>query len=308
MKRILIPAVVLVVILAIWIVQSKIEENRIRGKTIENFMKLERGKVNKITIKTASEKLSFFLKDGRWYVDGDVPKLADSAAIDNMINTAANLRVGNVISENPERQRDFQVDTISGSAATFFDGDRELASIIIGKMTPDFAHSYVRAPGSNDVYLSEGMITYIFNRRRAQWLNRSIFSFQPELAREAEFIYPDKQFHIRKGLDAWYVSKAPYADSLPTDSMKTDVFLRQAGNLKASDFANEADSGKYSFSPPALSIKVSLLNGSTQTVDFSPTDTTANRLYCRQAGSDDVFVISKGLYNNMLKQFADFLP
>lgn len=308
MKRLLIPGLILIAIAAIWLFQSKMETKRTSPRSIENFLKLDQEEINRITVKTAADFAAFSLKNGRWYIDDAHPKLADSAAVENMITSSINLKVGNVISENPERQRDFMVDSITGNFIQFYNGDKLLSSIFIGKMTSDYSHSYVRKPGSKEVYLSEGLLTYIFNRRRAQWLNRNILSFQPANVREVEFIYPDKSILIRHSITEWYVSKSPYTDSLPTDSMKTDVFLRQAGNLKASDFANESDSGKINFGLPAMTMKATLLDGTAQTVEFASADSTANRYYCRRPDIEDVFVISGSAYDNMLKEFADFLP
>jgi len=308
MKRLIIPAGILIVICAIWFVQSKIESRRTSAKTIEGFLKLDAKEVNKIAVKTTNDSLNFVIRDGRWYLDGDKPKLADSSAVNNMVNSSAGMKVGNVISENPERQRDFLVDSINGNFVQFFNGDQLLNSIIIGKMSNDYVHTYVRKPGSKEVYLSEGLLTYLFNRRRTQWLNRTILAFQPDNVKEIEFVYPDRVFHIRKGVTEWYVSKSPYSDSLPTDSMKTEAFIRQAGMLRASDFANEIDSVKTAFNKLALTVKVSLLNGPALGVEFAAADSTANRLFCRQSESEDIFVISRSIYDNMMKQFADFLP
>lgn len=308
MKRLILPAGILIIILAVWFIQSKIETRRTSAKTIEGFLKLNAKEVNKVSVKTAGDSLNFILRDGRWYLDGDKPRLADSSAVNTMVNSSAGIKVGNVISENPERQRDFLVDTINGNFIQFFNGDRLLNSIIIGKMSNDYAHTYVRKPGDKEVYLSEGLLTYLFNRRRTQWLNRTILAFQPDNAKEIEFVYPNKVFHLRRGVSEWYVSKSPYTDSLPTDSMKTEGFIRQAGMLRASDFASEIDSGSTAFNKLALAMKVSLLSGPALTVEFAAADSTAKRLFCRVPESEDIFVVSRSIYDNMMKQFADFLP
>ncbi len=307
MKRLIIPAIILIVIFAIWFIQSKIETRSTSAKTISGFLKLDPAEVNKITVKTATDNFIFALRNGRWYLEGEKPRIADSSAVINMITSSADMKVGNIISENPERQKDFLVDTLTGNLVQFYNGESLLNSIFIGKMSSDYTHTYVRKPGSKEVYLCDGLLTYIFNRRRPQWLNRAILSFAPESAKEVEFIYPDKNFRITKATSEWYVAKSPYTDSLPTDSMKTDAFLRQAGMLRASDFVGEADSGKMDFSRPAMTLNVSLVNGSTEKVEFASADSTANRFYCRTPEGEDIFVLSKSVYSNMLKQAADFL-
>ncbi len=308
MKRILIPAVILVVIVGIWLVQSRMESKSIAPKTVPHFLQINLSEINHIDVRTTADTLTFRLTDSKWILDGTPPRVTDSNAVETMISAVANLKVGNVISENPERQREFLVDTTAGNFVQFYNGDKLLGSLFIGKMSPDFAHTYIRKPGSKQVYLAEGMLTYIFNRKHNQWLNRTIFTLNPDSVKSVEFIYADNTFHISKSASQWYVAKKPYRDSLQADSLKVENFLVQFCRLKASDFAGSADSGLVQFNPPDLTININMHNGTARTVEFSPIGEKSPRAYCRLPGFADTYVIPPSLYDNFRKEFSSFLP
>jgi hypothetical protein len=308
MKRLAIPLVILVVILIAWIVQSNLEKRRISGRIIDNFLELNVNDINKIVIRTKSDTVAFKKDGGHWYVRDSVPRLADSNSIKNVITTATELKVGNVISQNPERQPDFMVDTLLGNIVSFYNDDKLLSSVVIGKMAQDYAHTYVRKPGSDEVYLAEGMLTYVFNRKSTQWLDKTIFSFSPEALASVEFVYDDRAYKISRSVTDWYVSKRPYKDSILADSMKIKQVIAQVTKLNANDFVNAADSGKIDFDHLSLILNVSLVDGSTHTLDFASVSEETNRVFCRKSGFDETFVVFKSRFGILQKEFKDFLP
>jgi Domain of unknown function (DUF4340) len=309
MKRVIIPAIILIVILAIWYVQNKMESRQMSARTIDNFLGLDPAEINKVTVKTARDTLTFTMENGRWMLQGQMPRLTDSMAVENMISTAAGIKVGSVISENPERQKDFMVDSVSGNLIRFYSGDRLLNAIIVGKMTPDYTHTYLRKPGSNEVFEGMGMLTYVFSRARNQWLNRTIFAFNPNSVRQVELDYPDKAYRLNFSGSKWYIAKKPYRDSVQADSIKVVTYLARVSNFDGSDFADITDTGKVNFDRISLSLKITL-EGETapHVVDFADTIPDFSRFYCRVPGREDTLVVYKSTYESIKKQFADFLP
>lgn len=310
MKRLAVPLILLTVIVLAWLIQSSLEKKSIRGKTIENFLELNANDIDKIVINTKRDTLCFLLDAGRWFLEDSLPRRADSMAIGNMIATATDMKVGSVISQNPERQVDFMVDTLSGNLVQFYRDDRLLSSIIIGKMARDYAHTYIRKPGSNEVYVAEGPLTYVFSRKRTQWLDKTILSLSPQILASVEFVYPDKgkAYKIFRHHSLWYVSKRPYKDSIIADSMKIDAFIGQLSRLNANDFINATDSGLIDFEELSLTLNVSLADGSVHTLNFGRVNEEGNRVYCRKPELEETFVVYKSRFQNLKKEFSGFLP
>nr|MBN2277024.1 DUF4340 domain-containing protein [candidate division Zixibacteria bacterium] len=308
MKRLLIPLIVLIIILIAWLVQNRMENRQMAGRTVENFLNLSAPDVNRIVIEKPDDTLEFTRDQAYWYLHDSLPRRADSMAMKNIINNGAGIVVGDVISENPERQTEFQVDTASGILIRFYHDDNLLASVITGKPSVDYAHTYVRIPGSDQVYLANGLIRYVFDRKRTQWYDKTIFSFIPGSIASVDIAYPDKAYRLSFHDSLWYISKQPYQDSLTADSMKAESFIGAIVRIDAVDFANAADSGLIDFANPSLILKVTLTDGSTHQLTFAKINAEGSRVYCKKPEFDDIFVVYKSKYANYTRQFADFMP
>jgi len=310
MRRLLIPAIILVIAFIVWAIQSNYEKKRISGVTIENFLNLEPGQINRMVITTPSEVFEFKKDDPVWFMKGESRwQMADMVVIANVIKTAASISVDKPFSENPDQQELFKVDTTNGILAQFFKDDSLLASIIIGKLTNDNAHTYIRKPGSNQVYTSDKILTFAFDRSRTQWLDKTIFAVNPKVVKVVELEHAGKTFRISLSDSTWYLSKKPYSDSLPADTSKVITFLRNLCYLRGSDFSNLSDSGLINFEKPSLKIRISTSDSTVETADFSQIiDQENGRYYVRRPERMDTLVISKPIYDNIALDFAGFLP
>lgn len=308
MKRLMIPAIILVAAFVIWLFQSNYEENRISGTTIENFLELDAADINRIVIVIPGDTLKLFKEDPLWFIEsGPAPKRADMMVINNVVNAAVSLAVGNVISENPEQQSLFQVDSTGGILVGFYNRDQFLNSVIIGKLTNDNAHTYVRVPGSDKVYTSAKVLTYTFNRDRNQWMDKTIFAMNPEMIQSIELIRPDGSTKLNPSIDGWYASKKPYTDKVMTDSVKVVAFLRRLCFLRGNDFANITDKGNINFEKPSLIIDITIPDG-TQRIEFSEIiDKDPGRYYCRRADQQDTLVVSMLIFGDLNKDFETFI-
>ncbi len=309
MKRLMIPAIILVAAVIIWFFQSSYEEKRIAGTTINNFLELDAADINRIVIVIPGDTIKLYKDDPVWLLENSpAPKRADMMIINNVIGAATSITVGNVVSENREQQAIFQLDSTNGILAGFYNDNTLLNSVIIGKLTSDNAHTYIRIPGSDEVYISNKVLNYTFNRDRNLWLDKTIFAMNPELIKSIELKQPDKSTKLNLSEDGWFVSKKPYTDKIAADSTKVLNFLRQLCYLRGNDFANISDKGNINFEKPALIIDISLPDGNVQ-IEFSEIiDKDLGRYYCRRADQMDTLVVSMPVFNDINKDFAGFMP
>ncbi len=309
MKRLMIPAIILVAAVVIWLVQSNYEKKRIAGTTINNFLELDAADINRIVIVLPGDTLKLYKDDPVWLLEnGPTPRMADMMVMNNVIGAATSITVGNVVSENREQQTIFQVDSTNGVLVGFYNDSTLLNSVIIGKLTSDNAHTYIRIPGSDEVYSSNKVLTFTFNRDRNQWLDKTIFAMNPDLIESVELKQPDKSTKLNLSGDSWYVSKKPYTDKIPADSTKVINFLRRLCYLRGNDFANISDKGNINFENPALIIDITLPDGSIQ-IEFSKIiDKDLGRYFCRRADQQDTLVVSMPVFNDINKDFTGFMP
>ncbi|MEW5922805.1 MAG: DUF4340 domain-containing protein [Candidatus Zixiibacteriota bacterium] len=307
MKRLIIPVAVLVVIGLAWLIQSRLENKRIRGKTYENFLGLSDEEINRIDILGPEDTLMFRLDGANWYVTIDsLYRRADTMAVRNMIKTAIDMKVGNVISQNAERRKDFMVDDTGGNLIRFYRDDRLLSEIIIGKPANDYTHTYIRKPGEDEVYLANGLLTYAYRRQKTQWFDKTIFSIPPVTINSVELDYDKKAYKLWQADSVWFYGERPFRDSSLADTIKTRIFLTSICNLNANDFVNAADSGLIDFDNPSLTLKISLADGTARSVVFSAVNEGTSRVFCRTPDFNDTFVIFRSRFDNLKKDLSGF--
>ncbi|MBN2226666.1 MAG: DUF4340 domain-containing protein [candidate division Zixibacteria bacterium] len=308
MKRLAIPAIILAAVVVIWIIQSGHEERQTSGRTVENFLGLDAHQIDRIEIYSPADTFHFYVDDGVWYLDDSIPRRTDTLVIANILTTAATITVGDVISENPDRQAEFNVDNLTGTLVNFYGDGELLNSIIIGKPTPDFGHTYIRRRDENGVHAAAGMLTYTFTRSRGQWLDKMIFPFDSSRVAQIDFVYPDKAIRLERQDSIWMASQKPFTDKAPTDTAKTRVMLDLVDGLRANDFVNAADSGKVDFSDVDFTMNVTLRDGTTHSLVFSKVAEDNHRHYCRLDQGADTYVIYSSVYGILRADFASFMP
>ena len=73
------------------------------------------------------------------------------------ISRGRTLRLKTLVSSNPAKQQMFQLDSTATLVRIYVKG-MEAAAFRIGKPGPSYTETYVRREGSNDVYLTDGML------------------------------------------------------------------------------------------------------------------------------------------------------
>ncbi len=308
MKRLLIPIILLLVIVAVWLIQSSIEKSQTKVKAIDNFLELDIEKITRVVTWNKDDSITLYKENEVWFLQDTLPRRANPDVINTMLNESVQLRTENVISENPDRQAEFQVDEENGMHVQFYREDELLADVIIGKMAPGYTHTYIRKPGSNEVFLATGRLNYTYNRPVTGWLDKTILSLLSGNISSVEFIYPDKACRIIRQDTGWTVSEAPYEKAATADEIQVNQFINTIINLQASDFQNASDSGLVDFDNPSMTLKISLYDGNEEILTFGAENPDGSRRYCRRKGVPETYVIKRSWFDNLKLDYAAFLP
>ena len=98
------------------------------------FTSAELGKTTRINIVKGKEKpVVLEKKDGQWVVASAYGYKADPKVADEILASAGKISGGEQVAELAGSHKNFEVDDIRGSFISFFEGDKELASLVIGK-------------------------------------------------------------------------------------------------------------------------------------------------------------------------------
>ncbi len=275
---------------------------------VENFLQLDSALVDRIEFKKFDTKLVFQKTDQQWYIVEPDSYRADNNALGQLLSTASHLEVGEVISSNPKKQFFFQVDTAVGTGLVFFDGENRVASLVIGKMSSDYLHVYLRKTDSDDVYLAKGYFTRLANRKIDQWRDRRIFTFDPTQINEIELSRGKDKFRLTKEDTLWQLSQSPYQKSSVADSKKAEDYVRTLANMKADEFARKPQIEELNFKKPQFVLKLTFLDGHEEKLFVTCKRKEDDRYFAKINQDKSVFILFEYTFKKLAKKFEDFQP
>lgn len=265
------------------------------------FSNFKKENVTKIELTASGTTTTLTKEADKWLVASMNNFPADGKAVEELLDKVAGFKTTQLVSNNPDKQATLQVDSSGVEAKLLGANDSVLAHLFVGKTTPDFFSSYIRAADSNNVYVAEGYLKSIFDKGSRTWKDRTLFDFNKgdvthlTIQSEAE--------GIQLQLDAegkWQMLK-PVASA----AKKADVesLLETLSTLKADDFAEGKDLAAHGLDAPKSSITVTLNDGSTKALLIGKEE--EGKHYVKSKDTDIIFTLYKSRINQLIKKSDD---
>ena len=217
---------------------------------------------------------------GTWMVTSPFQYAADPLSVQQLVGGLSKFKVGSPVSSNREKQRLFQVDSL-GTLVTITDRNGAAQSIIIGKMGPSFSEVYFRLPDEKDVYLGDGIDSWMFTREPKEWRNKTIFTSATESINELEYTFGNATTLFVRDSAGWK------SDDRLADIDQMNPSLTALMALKADDFIDT--SMQFRNRPLTLRIK----GPEELTLSLYPLDADSTRYAIQTSKSRQLFVVSK---------------
>ncbi len=203
------------------------------GSLAKMLVDYDSAAVDRIDISTPGRFVRLENQGGRWMVTSPVNYRADEATVTSAVGTGRKIELTSLVSSNPEKRPLFQVDS-SGTLVTLYEKGKKPAAFYVGKMGSTYTETYVRAEGSDDVYVARGFLSATFNRQLKEWRDRTIFKTDQNALRSVTFRYGDTTFVLALQDSLWRIGK----DSASLPAVKS--FLGAFSNLQADEFVDSA--------------------------------------------------------------------
>ena len=138
MNKTIIISLALVAVLGVAVIIKKGpwegETNVVSSDGFSAFQAADLSKASRINIvKGKSKPVVLEKKDGQWVVASAYGYKADSKVAAEILASAGKISGGEQVAELAGSHKNFEVDEIRGSFISFFEGDKELSSLVIGK-------------------------------------------------------------------------------------------------------------------------------------------------------------------------------
>ncbi len=272
-------------------------------KKIETAMPLfpdfDKEQVAKIEIIAPDGTTTLAKQNGEWGVASMDNYPADSEGVAQLLTKVTELKNTQRVSNNPEKQSEFEVDSTGVEAKLMDANDKPLAHLFVGKITPGFLSSYVRVADSNDVYVAQGSLQSVFNKGTRTWKDRTIFDFNKGTATELNISSPDETVELRLDENgAWQMLKPIAATANITE---VDNLLTTLSGLNTDDFAAANDDlAVYGLDVPQSTISAVLNDGTTATLHIGKEE--EGKLYVKRDDTETVFRLFKSNVDRLLKK------
>jgi hypothetical protein len=303
MKRSTLITLAILVLLAIcYLIMYQSEKQSLSEKEVGNFLTVDSGMVNKISIRRLGTVIEFQKAGEDWNVnDRGKSYLTEKGAVQQLANLAHTTSVGEIISSNPDKQMLFQVDTITGNRVTFYRDANELVSVIIGKTGTDNQSTYVRKPESNDVYVAKGNLARFLNRPASGYRDKTLLTIDTTQIATISFKSKEIDYRIGRQDSLWRIVPAKGEPANP-DPQKMSNLLRQLAQIRWNSSPPEGDTVRPDFLQPTVAVDISMLDGSIKSLRFVEQGTENKVYYVQSPTGDETFIVYDYVVTNLVKK------
>jgi hypothetical protein len=269
------------------------------SQTKNIFAQLNVDKINKIEITASGKTTTLDLNGNKWKIAGTKDFYVNETMASNMITRLKDLTTAQleIASENKDKKAEFGVDDASGVVVKFKQGDKELSSLIVGKMASDYTSNYFSIPNSDKTYLTKVDLYSVFAGNN--WYDKTIFASDKTKINKLKLQVADKEFKIAKQGNDWQTD----------DTKKTELNLDKVNSivdLMASLIASEIpeqDVSKTGFEKSTLIVQATG-DGVDNTLTVG-NDNGKGLFYAKKNGSENIYLIAKAERDKLNVQIKD---
>ncbi len=234
-----------------------------------------------------------------WVVTSMDNYAADGEGISELLSKVAAFKNTQLVSNNPEKQAEFEVNSTGVEAKLMDANGTLLAHLFVGKTTPGFLSSYVRAADTNEVYVAQGYLQSVFNKGDRTWKDRTIFDFNKGILTQLNISSPEETVELRLDANGTWQMLKPVAAAVKQTEI--DSLLTTFSDLDTDDFAEATDDlGEYGLDIPQSTISAVRNDGTTATLHIGKEED--GKLYVKRADTETVFRLFKSNVDRLIKK------
>ncbi len=216
------------------------------------IVEIDTAKVSKLVIEANGEQLELIKENNAWKVSIGNGKYAGAqlSNIKSTINSLLSIKPTRIAAKNPEKWKDYQVDS-AGTRVQVFEGSKNTLDLVIGRFgfdqkamqqaqqqqqmggrggMPQF-YTYVRLGNEEEVYVADNFMGMSFNTDAGGFRNKEVLSLTTDNITEIQFNYPaDSSFVLNKIDSVWSVFGSQ-ADSTATATYLNDIRFMNNSNF-----------------------------------------------------------------------------
>lgn len=318
-KQILILGCVLAVLLGVLLIKNTLMKPRVEKIEYRTLGEgVNAGLVSTVKLKGALDKEPIRLekKDNKWVVASKWNAPADNNKIEALINDFSVIR-GELRSGNKDLLGDYGINDDEAYSVIFESGEaKKLNGFLIGMKRGGMSDSFIRRPGSNDVYLIPTDILrslgiYEDGKKSSLnpdiWTDLALLEFAPEKVEEIKIVKKDgnadvtsldlkKEIASDTKAEKWVPRGETAAAEI--DNAKVQQFLFQLSELKARSVADPNGEG-YGLDAPQLILTITCEGKPIELIVGNPKEKEGQEVYVKSPNGF-VYLMPKYLNDHLM--------
>jgi hypothetical protein len=191
-------------------------------------------------IDKSGESFEVVKEDNDWKVTIANDKKVDATAssVRNALGTLMGIEPSRIATRDPEKWKDYQVDTAGTRVRVFEEGNNTLDLIIgrFGVQGQRQFHTFVRLYEDDEVYAADNFMGISFPSEPNSFRNSRFLEMATDSISQITFQYPaDSAFILSKMDTVWYIGSAP------ADSASVAEYLSDLRFISATEFVDDVD-------------------------------------------------------------------
>ena len=175
-NKLVISAAVFAVLLILVILFRKDPYEASKPESFDGVLpKLEADSLDKIEITQGADSYTVEKRGEDWLITSPAEYKTDESWKSTIVDKLEGMEVIRLASDKKEKHAGFEVDD-KGARVKAYSAGREVLSLIIGKITPDYQSTFVRTPDSEKVYVVDGAISGSFKKGVNDWRYKYIIN------------------------------------------------------------------------------------------------------------------------------------
>jgi hypothetical protein len=265
---------------------AMLREKPERGITRVSFAGVKPDEISRL--ETSGKAATKLAKEGEvWKLEGG--KRADAVAIGRLLEAIPKIQSSTVVTRNPERFADLEVDDAKGTTVIASAADREVARFTIGK--PARGGSHVRV--GETVYAVQGVFPSVFARDSGQWIEKKLFDVdRANVEKVAVALADGTRYALVSKENKWTLEDpSVLPGGFRFDTSQAESVANQVINARANEVL-EADPGdeKTGLGGAVDSFTLIAKDGSKKTLRLGGESEQKN-VYARADGWDEVLTL-----------------
>ena len=270
--------------------------------------------ISKIEVTGGENPVTLEKRESGWVVlPGE--HAADQRALERLTKSIAELEVGSLRSDNPDKfalyevaDDDLEVTLTTGSGPGF--------SFFLGKETGDRRGEYIRRAGDDEVFAAKGRLRMQLDKELKNWRDKTVLTFDMPAAERLVLTRGGRSLTFSKGEDGWAFADIPadLPEAFRLDERKASEIVRTMSTLRAADFVDDAgDLSKLGLDPAVIEVTAFIGKAGEEGAEKSFAKKTllvgnqqGEQVYAKDAENAQVYLLNKYHYDKFARTLDDF--